>query len=126
MYATLESIKGKTYLWEKWPAEANTFRTGNRHHDEFSVKTLRWAISAIFAEYNRQNPTMRVKPHDLRRRAITLTAMTTQSVDATAQAIGIDPQTARRYYLDAQAAFDGQEIMKRMADVLKLKGKKAS
>jgi hypothetical protein len=37
---------------------------------------------------------------------------------ATAQAIGINPQTARRYYLDAQAVFDSDALLKKMAGVL--------
>lgn len=75
-------------------------------------------MSNIFREYNRAHPGKKVKPHDLRKRAITLTTLASGSVDATAQAIGIDPQTARRYYLDAQAAFDSEALLKKMADVL--------
>ncbi|MEO2090852.1 MAG: hypothetical protein ABGY75_15330 [Gemmataceae bacterium] len=61
----------------------------------------------------------KLRLHGLRKRAITLTTLATQSVDATAQAIGIDPQAARTYYLDARAAFSGTEVLKRMAGVLR-------
>ena len=61
------------------------------------------------------------RSHGLRKRAITLTTLATQSVDATAQAIGIDAQTARKYYLDAKQAFAGTELLKQMADILRLK-----
>lgn len=57
-------------------------------------------------------------PHSFRRRAITLIATATQSIDATAQAIGVSPATARRYYLDAQRAFNTDEIMKKVAGTL--------
>ncbi len=59
-----------------------------------------------------------VTPHSLRRRAITLVATATQSVDATAQAIGINPQTARAYYLDAQRAFQADDVFRKVASVL--------
>jgi hypothetical protein len=44
-------------------------------------------------------------------------ATATQNVDATAQAMGVDPQTARPY-LDAGKAFDRIDIMKRAANLL--------
>ena len=40
----------------------------------------------------------------------------TQIVDATAQAMGVDPQTAR-HYLDAAKAFDRSEILRKAADL---------
>lgn len=43
----------------------------------------------------------------------------TQNVDQTAQAIGIDASTARKYYLDAKTAFDGTGLLKQMASVLR-------
>ena len=59
--------------------------------------------------------------HDLRKRFITLTLAATHSIDQTAEAIGIDPRTARRHYLDAKRAIDGQALLERMADVLRPK-----
>ena len=47
----------------------------------------------------------------MRARAITLIAAATQSVDATAQAMGVDAQTAR-HYLDAKKTFDGSAILR--------------
>lgn len=38
-------------------------------------------------------------------------AAATQSVDATALAMGVDPQTAR-HYLDASKAFDGSAVLR--------------
>jgi len=57
--------------------------------------------------------------HGLLKRAITLTTLASQSLDATAQAFGLDPARARRYYLDARQPFDGSKLLKRMAVVLK-------
>ena len=75
-------------------------------------------MSNIFREYNAAHPGARVKPHDLRKRAITLITVATKSVDETARAVGIDPQTARRYYLDAERAFDSDALLTKMAHVL--------
>ncbi len=55
----------------------------------------------------------------IRKRAITLTTLATQSVDLTAEAIGIDPQTARRYYNDASKSFRGEELLKQMSNILR-------
>lgn len=123
VFLALGRLKGRTYLWEAYTEDARQFRPGTRNRDEFDPRTLYWAISNIFREYNETHPKAKVKPHDLRKRAITLTTLATGSVDATAQAIGIDPQTARRYYLDAQAAFDSEALLRTMADVLDTVGK---
>jgi hypothetical protein len=42
----------------------------------------------------------------------------TGSVDKTAQALGVHPETARKHYLDAQQAFDSAELFKKLAGVL--------
>ena len=119
LFAALRALAGPTYLWERYTADARVHRPGPRNKPEFAPKTLYWAVTNIFREFNRARPGTRLKPHDLRKRAITLTAMASQNVDATAQAIGIDPQTARRYYLDAQAAFNADDLMRRMAGLLR-------
>jgi integrase len=117
----LRRVAGPTYLWERYTEDAKVYRPGRKMRDAFDPKTLYWAISNIFREYNAGFPERRVKPHDLRKRALTLTTLATQSVDATADAIGIDPQTARRYYLDATQSFNGEELLKRMAEILRPK-----
>jgi hypothetical protein len=74
----------------------------------------------VFAAFNVSRPgEPKLRPHDLRRRAITLMTAATQSVDATAQAVGVGPATARRYYLDAQRAFDSDALFTKLAGVLR-------
>lgn len=118
----LRRVAGPTYLWERYTEEARTHRPGTRNKTTFDPRTLYWAVTNLFREYSAEHPDAPVKAHDLRRRAITLTATVTQSVDAAAQAMGVDPQTARKHYLDAQRAFDGEELLKRMAGILRPKG----
>lgn len=119
---TLDTIKGKTWLFESYTATAKTYRPGKRNKDEFSPGTLYWAVLDVFERYNKAHPDRPVKSHDFRRRAITLTVLASGvNVDEVAQAIGIDPSTARKHYLDAKTAFDGKKLLTRMADVLRQK-----
>ena len=71
----------------------------------------RHTVQNLFREFNKGPAAGRLRPHDLPARAITLVATATQSVDATAQAMGIDAQTAR-HDLDAKKAFDGSAILR--------------
>ncbi|OWK46486.1 tyrosine-type recombinase/integrase [Fimbriiglobus ruber] len=119
VFRKLDALKGPTYLWESYIEDAKKYRPGSRNRSDFQPRTLFWAINNIFREWNEAHPDRKLKPHDLRKRAITLTTLATQSVDQTAEAIGIDPATARRYYVDAKTAFDGQELLKRMATILR-------
>jgi integrase len=115
----LVAIRGPTYLWERYNHDASTHRKGTKSRDEFSPAYFYNAMKSLFRDYGKTGGKLR--SHGLRKRAITLTTLATQSVDATAQAIGIDAQTARKYYLDAQQAFSGTELLKQMADVLRLR-----
>lgn len=115
----LAAVKGPTYLWERYNHDAKTYRQGTKSKDEFTPDYFYNAMKSLFRDFGKTGGKLR--SHGLRKRAITLTTLATQSVDATAQAIGIDAQTARKYYLDAQKAFSGSELLKQMADVLRLK-----
>lgn len=113
--------EGQTWLWGRYTEDARVHRWGTRNKAHFDPQTLKWAIGNIFREYNKAHPDKVVKPHDLRRRAITLTVLATKDVDGTGHALGVTPQTARRYYVDASKAHDTDELLSRMAGVLDLK-----
>ena len=115
--AALNQIKGPTYLWERYTEDAKRFRPGARLKPTFTPSILYNAMKAIFGEHRARGG--KLKSHGLRKRAITLTALATQNVDQTAQAIGIDATTARKYYLDAQVAFDGSALLQKMAGILR-------
>ncbi len=115
----LSATKGETYLWERYNLDAKTYRQGTKSKDEFTPDYFYNAMKSLFRDFGKTGGKLR--SHGLRKRAITLTTLATQSVDATAQAIGIDAQTARKYYLDAKQAFSGSELLKQMADVLRLR-----
>ncbi len=117
--AMLETAAGPTYLWERYLEESRTHRRSKKiaHRTEFTPQLMYSGMQNIFKEFAQAGGKLR--SHGLRKRAITLMAMATQNVDQTAEAIGIDAQTARKYYLDAKKAFDGSELFKRLASVLR-------
>jgi integrase len=116
----LNAIKGKTYLWERYATESQTYRPGRRNAKEFTPSLMYWFIDDVCPQYRREFPDRpHITPHDLRRRAITLTVIATGgSVDAAAKALRIHPDTARKHYLDASKAFDTDALLKKMAGVL--------
>lgn len=115
--AKLARVRGTVYLWERFLPESKLYRpaTKTKNREEFTPELLCNAMKNVFREYKGG----KLRSHGLRKRAITLTTLATQSVDATAQAFGLDPATARKYYLDAKQAFNGSELLKRMAGVLR-------
>jgi integrase len=116
----LNQMKGETWLWEQYDQDVKRFRPkAQTREGGFDPKRLYNGIANLFKDYNLAHPEAPLKPHDLRRRAITLLAKETGSIDLTATAIGIDPATARRYYLDQKAAFDTDEILTRLAGTLR-------
>ncbi|VTR93342.1 integrase family protein : : Phage_integrase [Gemmata massiliana] len=118
----LRKVAGPIWLWENSAEESRRYRpnpqTKNKKVGLYRPSTWRWTIQNLFREFNAGRPEKsRLRPHDLRARAITVVAAATQNVDATARAMGVDPQTAR-HYLDAAQAFDRSDILKRAADLL--------
>ena len=96
--AELREHAGPVYLWGRAADESRRHRGGTRdaHASGFRPDGWKHTIENLFREFNRGRlPADRLRPHDLRGRAITLVAAATQSVDATAQAMGVDAQTAR-------------------------------
>jgi len=115
--ARLGALKGKTYLWERYTVDAKALDA--RALDTFRPKLLSWAIRRLFVQYQEAHPERtHITPHDLRRRAITLTVKLTGSVDAAGVTLGVSAATAKKYYLDSEKAFDTSALMKRMAGVL--------
>jgi integrase len=121
LFDTLKSGAGKTFLWEEWPTDLARFRPSrNKYSPEFQPRTVYFVVNNLFREYAEEHPDRpRLTPHSLRRRAITLTVLATQNVDQTAQAIGINPMTARAYYLDAKRAIDTDDVFRKVADLLR-------
>ncbi len=111
--AELRRHAGPTFLWERAAVEGRKYRPGRGTATPTGSGRPpgKPTVQNLLQEFNRGRAADRVRPHDLRARAITLVAAATQSVDATAQAMGVDPQTARPY-LDARKAFNGLAMLR--------------
>jgi integrase len=110
LFNRLKAAAGKMHLWEDWSADCIRFRPSANNHKlagAFDPQTVYVVLNNLFREYSDKHPDRpRLTPHGFRRRAITVMATATGSVDLTAQALGISAQTARAYYLDAARAFN--------------------
>ena len=123
LFAALSGVAGPVHLWENLFRQIPAYRkASNGYPDAFSWRTVYYVVNNLFREYSDAHPGRpRFTPHALRRRAITLTVAATGSVDAAASAIGVHPQTARSYYLDAKRAFDTDDVMRKVAEALRPK-----
>ena len=111
----LERIKGPVYLWESFGD-----RPGRK---AFTPLALSRFVSNTCEAFNASRPgQQRLTPHGFRRRALTVLTLATGSADAAAQAVGVDPATARRYYIDAQQAYDADQLFEKVAGALRPKG----
>jgi integrase len=116
---TLDRLKGPCYLWERYVDDSAVFRPGRRRKTEFSPAVMYHAVQSIFKEYGRACPEHKVKTHDFRRRAITLTAAALNgNWDAVSAAIPVTAETARKAYLDQKVATDAAAVQRQMAPML--------
>lgn len=120
MVTALDRLKGPKFLWERFPADASTYRKNpnktNAVPKPFAPEALYSFVGNIFAEFNRSRPDKpRFRPHDLRRLALTQAALLFGAQEA-AKAIGVDPQTARRYYIDAEKTNTADAVYGKLAE----------
>jgi integrase len=122
--ADLKRLAGPVWLWERSAEDSRKYRPHpSRRELLFRPSTWKWTVENIFREFNAgRSPASRLRPHDLRARAITVLVTATKNVDATAPAVGADPQTVR-HYLNAAKAFDGMEVMRKAPTLLLPPGK---
>jgi len=121
LFKQLYEIRGEVYLWERYLPESKVHRPSKitKKREDFTPALMYHAMQGIFREFKEAGG--KLTSHGLRKRAITLMTLATQNVDQTAAALGVSAQTARKHYLDAKRAFDGSELLKKMADVLRPK-----
>ena len=117
--AELDRVKGPTYLWERYCEDTAIYRPGRRRATVFKPSLMYHALQSIFREYGHAVPRYKVKTHDFRRRAITLTSdIVGGDMTKVSEAIGVTPETARRHYLDKQRVVNTAEVQRQMAEVL--------
>jgi integrase len=81
---SLHRLKGPTYLWERYTADARTYRPSKHNRGAFQPSTFYHAVKSVFRTFNRTHPESKIKTHDLRKRLITLAVLSGASVDEAA------------------------------------------
>ena len=115
MFERLVANAGKTFLWELWVEDCRSFRPAkNRVPEKFSLTNVYFVLANIFREFSDEHPHLvRLTPHSLRRRAITLVVLACNgNLHLGAQTMGISEPTANRYYVDAKVAFNTHEVFR--------------
>lgn len=114
LYRALDDLKGETFLWERFPEqfrqcrEAQGRRIG-RLVMEFSPKNFASFILDLFTNFQKATG-QKLKSHMLRKRALTLLFAEGVSAEVAATMLGMDVQTARRYYLDMDKIDSGKKF----------------
>ncbi|MCE9561175.1 MAG: tyrosine-type recombinase/integrase [Planctomycetes bacterium] len=115
----LNDIKGKTYLWESYTESIREHTHDPRAATEFTTDRFHYAVRRLFESYADKFPDRaRVMPHDLRRRAITLTVKACGSVEAAAEALGLTAATVRKHHLDREKGLGIEALKKQMVGIL--------
>ncbi|MBA4190000.1 MAG: hypothetical protein C0467_18605 [Planctomycetaceae bacterium] len=117
----LNKAKGKTYLFEAYTTEQTRHRRPHAKQVEhtFTPKLMKGAMAKLLYRFTLQTG-VSLKSHDFRKRAITRFAQATGSVDGIREAFNVNPATARKHYVAAQA-LNGREALREMQAVLRPK-----
>ena len=119
--ADLRRLAGPVFVWERAAAELRTHRAAkfDPHADGFNPESWKHTVENLFREFNEGRPKAdRVRPHDLRARAMTAAAKLYGSADKVARVMGCDVQTVR-HYIDG-LAFEADDDAARLHDALRI------
>jgi integrase len=122
LYAELAAYKGKTYLWERYPAEliaANKARgyPTHRQKKEFSSDRLYLWVLQLMGYY--QKSTGRdLSSHDFRRAAFTRAAEKDIHPKRAAVAFDVTPETMLRYYTATEKKKTADDVLSGLASDL--------
>lgn len=106
LYRALDDLKGETFLWERYPEQCyacltaqGKHRAAVRLHMQFTPKNFSEFIVKLFRWFQKATG-KRLRSHMLRKRAITLLFAEGVPAQVAAKMLGMDVQTAQKYYLD--------------------------
>jgi len=125
VYAALESYKGETYLWERYPAEliaANVAKgfPVHRQNPEFSPGRLyRW-VEQTMQTYQKETG-RDFSSHDFRKAAFTRAAEADINPKRAAAAFDVTPEVMMRYYTGTEKKRTADEVLGGLAEKLRLK-----
>ncbi len=122
VYAALEAYKGKTFLWENYPAEliaANKAKgwPTHRQNTEFSARRLYLWVVQLMQGYQAQTGN-HLSSHDFRRAAFTRAAEKNLHPKRAAVAFDVTAETMLRYYTATEKKRTADEVLGDLADDL--------
>jgi integrase len=122
LYAELEAYKGKTYLWERYPAELIEANKGNgwpthRQKTQFTPQRLYLWVLQLMGNYHRGTGKM-LRSHDFRRAAFTRAAEADIHPKRAAAAFDVTPETMLRYYTATEKKKTADEVLEKLAEKL--------
>jgi len=129
LFARLEAIRGKTYLWESQPkglreAVRKMGRPAHRIKPNFAPARFYYWVTTLFLAYRKANPGRpAIRSHQIRKRAFTVAWRNNIDPRKAAIAYGCNVDTVMRHYvqLDEQAVTD--EVTTRLAGALAVRNK---
>jgi site-specific recombinase XerD len=125
LYQKLDTYKGDTYLWERYPPEliavnkAKGYPT-HRQNPEFSPRRLYQWVVQIMQDYQKQTGND-FSSHDFRRAAFTRAAEEDIHPKRAAVAFDVTAETMLRYYTATEKKRTADEILTGLADRLRPK-----
>lgn len=119
LYAEVNAYKGKTYLWEKYPAEliaANQLKGWPTHRQkaDFTPERLYLWVLQLMGNYQRETG-KKLRSHDFRRAAFTRAAEEDIHPKRAAAAFDVTPETMLRYYTATEKKKTADEVLDRLA-----------
>jgi integrase len=125
VYAALDAYKGKTYLWERYPAElvAVNRQKGypvHRQNPVFAPERLYQWVVQIMQSY-KEATGHHLTSHDFRRAAFTRAAEQDIHPKRAGDAFDVTPETMLRYYTATEKKRNSDEVLGGLADKLRPK-----
>jgi integrase len=113
LYVELDAYKGKTYLWERYPAELKQYVRGTSKHQvilEFKTQRLYSWIVALLRDYQKQTG-KDLSSHDFRRAAFTRAAEADIHPKRAAVAFDVTAETMLKYYTATEKKRTADEVL---------------
>jgi integrase len=122
VFAELQVYKGKTYLWERYPAELIEANKANgwpvhRQKTEFTPQRLYLWVLQLMGNYHRETG-RKLCSHDFRRAAFTRAAEEDIHPKRAATAFDVTPETMLRYYTATEKKQTADDVLGQLADKL--------
>jgi integrase len=122
LYTAVDAYKGKTYLWERYPAEliaANKAKGWPTHRQkaQFTPHRLYLWVLQLMGNYQRETGKT-LRSHDFRRTAFTRAAEEDIHPKRAAAAFDVTAETMLRYYTATEKKKTSDEVLGELADKL--------